>query len=209
MDYLVEYLWTALWVSFWLVTALACLALGWLAGTRHETTPSCPKDESPSTKTPTTVDEPGQAVDPHSVVRLPMTHGLPKFPRFEPKTDDAFLNALDASGDKWVILADQTGAPKLVLDADDFLRTVVFQRTLVNPYDFCHRPVIVANLEDLASACDHLAGPHRSHTGIIENDMLLVWNTQPRLVTRADLLDCRAQSLPVNVTRNTVAQSCH
>jgi hypothetical protein len=90
-----------------------------------------------------TVWDEGQPLTPSSIIKLPVDVDLPRFPAFNAKTTDAFLKQVNASGEKWVILTDQSDEPMLALDADGFLRAVFLGETTVNPYDHCHRPLVI------------------------------------------------------------------
>src|SRR5271166_3766020 len=57
----------------------------------------------------------GEPVDPRSIIRLPIKSGWPVLPAFERTPSDVFLRQLDASGRKWVIFVDESGAPRMVL----------------------------------------------------------------------------------------------
>ncbi len=134
-------------------------------------------------------DDEGEAIDPKSIIQLPVDIDLPRFPKYEPSSDDAFLQQVNASGRKWIILTDLENNPKLLLDADEFLRAVLFESEPVNPYDYCHRPIII---RDPASPLDHvirlLQSGKRDAAGVIEDDVVLVWLAQPKIITGADIL---------------------
>ncbi|MFT6399958.1 MAG: CBS domain containing-hemolysin-like protein, partial [Bradymonadia bacterium] len=85
-----------------------------------------------------------EPLDPLSVIELPTDLDLPKIPDFARVPDDPFLQRVDASGKAWVILCDEaTGEPHLALDADGLLRAALLSDKPCDPYEFCHRPLIV------------------------------------------------------------------
>lgn len=132
----------------------------------------------------------GESVDPASIVRFPTDIDLPRLPPFERKLDDPFLQSLHASGRKWVILADMEGQPQLLLDSDGFLRAALLEGKDVDPYHHCHRPVIIYNEHtDLGSVIRMMKRSKEEPHGVIENDVVLLWNDQPRIITGADLFD--------------------
>jgi metal transporter CNNM len=62
----------------------------------------------------------GEAIDPRSIVALPVANERPVLPEFERSPNDPFLRQLDASGKKWIIIVNTAGQPYLVLDAHHF-----------------------------------------------------------------------------------------
>ncbi|MGD9249844.1 MAG: DUF21 domain-containing protein [Desulfobacterales bacterium] len=138
------------------------------------------------------VTQEGEPVDPLSIVAMPTdADGLVRFPAIEASAHDPFLQRIERSGHKWVILTDDRQTPQLVMDADGFLRAALFGHPAFNPYDFCHRPVIVADPETrLGDAIQRLkASPHKPDDHIIDRDVILIWTDQvKRVITGADLL---------------------
>jgi hypothetical protein len=134
--------------------------------------------------------EEGEAVDPRSVIELPDERGRPLLPKFSSSPDDPFLRRLDASGKKWVIFTDPAGQPRLVLDAHHFLRDVLFEQVSVGPEAYWHRPIIVT---DMGARLGDVIGrmrvsPEHPEDDVIDNDMILIWGKQKRIITGADLL---------------------
>ena len=132
----------------------------------------------------------GSPVDERSVLRLPTDVDLPRVPAFAATTSDPFLQQVHASGRKWVILADLEGRPQLLLDADGFLRAALLEGDTVDPYSFCHRPIIIENPKiKLDSVVEQLKLSKQDRKGIIDHDVVLVWTDKPLIITGADLFD--------------------
>jgi hypothetical protein len=134
--------------------------------------------------------EEGEPVDPRSVIDLPVEKGRPVLPQFISSPQDPFLRRLDASGKKWVIFTDPSGEPRLVLDAHHFLRDVLFEQVSLGPEAYWHRPIIVT---DMRARLGDVIGrmrvkPEHPEDDVIDNDMILVWGKQRRIITGADLL---------------------
>jgi hypothetical protein len=132
----------------------------------------------------------GEPVDPRSVIDLPVEKGRPVLPQFSSSPQDPFLRRLDASGKKWVIFTDPSGEPRLVLDAHHFLRDVLFEQVSLGPEAYWHRPIIVT---DMRARLGDVIGrmrvkPEHPEDDVIDNDMILVWGKQRRIITGADLL---------------------
>ncbi|GJM45309.1 MAG: HlyC/CorC family transporter [Gemmatimonadota bacterium] len=132
----------------------------------------------------------GEPVDPASVISLPVNVDLPVFPSFERSVDDPFLRQVQASGEKWVILTDPEGTPHLVLDTDGFLRAALFAAGPCNPYDFCHRPLVVEDpTTPLGQVIHNLrVQPAHPEDDVIDRDVILVWGSVRRVITGADIL---------------------
>ena len=136
------------------------------------------------------IREEGQPVDEASVLELPVALDLPVFPEFLPSVDDPFLQKVQASGRKWVILVDSEATPRLVLDADAFLRETLFQAGTPDPYSFCHRPLLATRPDEpLGAVIRRLqVEPESKEDDVIDRDLILLWGEQRRIVTGADLL---------------------
>jgi len=132
----------------------------------------------------------GEQVDPRSIVSLSVAGGRPILPKFERTAEDPFLRRLDASGRKWVIFVDQHEAPCMVLDAHHFLRDVLFNEVSVGPEPYWHRPIVVTNMNARLGDVIGLMKmrPEHSEDDVIDQDLILVWGRQRRIITGADLL---------------------
>jgi metal transporter CNNM len=111
-------------------------------------------------------------------------------PKFERSPNDPFLRQLNASGKKWVIIVDASGRPSFVLDAHHFLRDSLFDAMSVDPELYWHRPIIVT---DMRTPLGDVIGrmqvkPERPEDDVIDNDLILVWAEEKRIITGADLL---------------------
>ncbi len=136
------------------------------------------------------ISQEGEDVDPKSIIQLPFERGFPVFPQFERTPSDPFMQKIQSSGKKWVIITDETYEPHLILDADGFLRTALFDSTLFQPYSFCHRPIIVKNpLTKLGSVIWQLkVRPETAEDDVIDHDVILLWSDEKRMITGADIL---------------------
>lgn len=136
------------------------------------------------------IREEGEEIHPESVIQLPVTLDLPKFPRFESTTEDEFLRKIHTSGEKWVILTGPTGEPLLVLDADGFLRDALLEGSDVDPYRFCHRPLVVTDpTTPLGTMVRRLkVEAETRQDDVIDHDVIVLWGEERRIVTGADLL---------------------
>ena len=138
------------------------------------------------------VVEEGELVDPRSIIALPIQNDLPVFPHFNRAASDPFLQSIEISGKKWVVITDTTGEPHFALDSDGFLRDVLFEDEEITPPRYCHRPIVVKDTHlPLGSVLLRLKSrSRRSDRGIVDCDIILVWTgEQKRVITGADILD--------------------
>jgi metal transporter CNNM len=134
--------------------------------------------------------EEGELIDPLSIVTLPNANQRPALPIFKRSPVDPFLRQLDASRKKWVIIVDESGHPGWVLDADHFLRDALFAESALDLEMYWHRPVIVS---DMKARLGDVMGrmkfrPNHPEDDVIDNDLILVWGQQKRIITGSDLL---------------------
>jgi metal transporter CNNM len=132
----------------------------------------------------------GEPVDPKSIISLPLVSGRCVLPKFARSRDDPFLREVDASDKKWVIVTDPEDEPVFVLDSHHFLRDALFDELDADPSTYWHRPIIV---RDMNTRLGEVIGkmrvvPERPGDDVIDNDLILVWGTQKRIITGSDLL---------------------
>lgn len=134
----------------------------------------------------------GELVDPASIISLPIALDLPIFPSFSNRADDEFLLRVQASGRKWVVITDSEDVPRVVLDADAFLRATLFSEVPPDPYEFCHRPLFVRSAETPIGQLIrqlHVEPDTGEEDDVIDHDLILLWNQEEKkIVTGADLL---------------------
>jgi hypothetical protein len=136
------------------------------------------------------IGEEGEELDPLSAIALPLEDGAPVFPGFERSARDPFLQRLNASGKKWVIITDTSGKPNAALDAHRFLRHALLGPRAPNPASYMHRPVVTT---DPRTPLGKLIGllrvqPRHERDDVVDEDVILLWGRHKRIVTGADLL---------------------
>lgn len=136
------------------------------------------------------VTQEGEALDPQSILSLPTEEGRPVFPKLERSATDPFLQKVQASGMRWIIIRSHDDEPLLALDADDFLRGVLFGQGALDPMAYCHQPLIVRDentlLGDVITRLK--VWPDHSQDDVIDQDIILVWAKEKRIITGADIL---------------------
>ena len=136
------------------------------------------------------VKDEGELIDPRSIITLPIANERPLLPRFERSPNDPFLRQLNASGKKWVVIVDPSGRPSFVLDAHHFLRDLLFDTMSAGSEFYWHRPIIITDtLTPLGDVIGRMkVKPEHPEDDVIDNDLILVWGNEKRIITGADLL---------------------
>ena len=137
-----------------------------------------------------TIAEEGELVDPASIVNLPLVVDLPTIPKVTSPKTDPFVARVQASGKKWVILVGDDEEPKLVLDADGYLRAVYLEQPDFDPYQYCHRPIVLKNANTTLDVVIRKMKQSQSKDSdeAIQKDVVLLWHKVRRVVTGADIL---------------------
>ncbi|HEY5649646.1 MAG TPA: DUF21 domain-containing protein, partial [Nitrospiria bacterium] len=132
----------------------------------------------------------GETIDPRSIIQLPFVKNRPVFPKMELNASDPFLKQVQLSGKKWVIVTDESYKPRMVINADGFLRDALFNKQTFNPFYHFHRPIIVTDPEEkLGVVIPRLrVHPTRSDDDVIDEDIILFWGKTKKVITGADIL---------------------
>jgi metal transporter CNNM len=142
----------------------------------------------------------GELIDPLSIITLPTKNQRPALPKFKCEPNDPFLRELGASRKKWVIIVDDAGQPGWVMDADQFLRDALFNEIAPNLEIYWHRPLIVshknARLEEVLGRMK--VRPEHPEDDVIDNDLILVWGEQKRIITGSDILGRLLRGISIN-----------
>jgi hypothetical protein len=136
------------------------------------------------------VIEEGEIVDTNSIIQLPFLGDKPLFPQIDGSEKDPFLKLIQHSQKKWVVITDSNGEPKATLNSDSFLRAALFDRSAFNPLHYCHHPIIVRDERDtLGNIIPKLkVYPEHSEDDVIDDDIILFWGNQKRIITGSDIL---------------------
>jgi len=133
----------------------------------------------------------GEPLHPKSVIALKVQDERPVFPQIKRDSSDPFLQTVNASGKKWVVLTDEQGEPYWVLNANAFLRAALLGSETFNPVAYCHHPIIVRDTHVLlGKVISQLKVYARDKSDdVIDDDLILVWGTEEkRVITGADIL---------------------
>jgi len=146
----------------------------------------------------------GETIDPKSIISLPIRENMPVFPEFEKSHLDPFLQQVQASGKKWVIITDPSGNPRFVLDSDAFLRAAWFESDRVNPYTYCHIPIVVYDPKLPLGKVISRFKVHQDHPedDVIDQDIILLWGDVKGVITGADILGRLLRGITICETKN-------
>lgn len=132
----------------------------------------------------------GEPLDPKSILELPFDEDRPLFPALDDQAGKQFIDNLQASGKKWVVITDEKTTPRLVLDTDGFLRGALLTPETFDPIRFCHKPIIVHDPHvRLGSIIQQFeVQPAYAGDNVIDKDVVLMWSNEKRVITGADIL---------------------
>jgi len=131
----------------------------------------------------------GEPLDGDSIIEMPVDLDLPRFPPIRPTADDDFLRQINAAGKSWAILVDREGEPLLALDVDRFTRAALYGQQPLQPYQYCHRPVVVRDQQTtLGQVIRELKSTAANTDDEICHDVVLIWVGQRRIITGSDIL---------------------
>lgn len=136
------------------------------------------------------ISDEGSLIDERSIISLPVENNRPIFPSFEREPTDPFLQKIEASGKKWVVITNPQDEPTMVLDADGFLRDAVYKKGPFIPLAYCHFPVVVKSpktrLEKVIR--QFKVYPQYPEDDVIDQDLILYWGQEKRIITGSDIL---------------------
>ncbi len=137
------------------------------------------------------VQQQGKPLDRGSIVQLSFEEGEPVFPAIDHAADDPFVRELASSRKKWIVLTDNEGQPRLLLNANAFLRDFLVLELDADPRVYCHRPVVVTNPTDTLDAALGILAMRREQDAGHDETVILLWSPgAKRMITGSDVLRC-------------------
>jgi metal transporter CNNM len=134
--------------------------------------------------------EEGEIIDSRSIISLDFRNDKPVFPQVTSSSEDEFLKRLNASGKRWVIVTDSDNVPRSIIDADGFIRGIIFDQAKFSPHSHCYHPIILnqKNIK-LADVLPRLkVDATKKGDDVIDNDIIILWEKEKRIITGSDIL---------------------
>ena len=145
------------------------------------------------------VSKEGEVIDSNTIIKIKCINGKPQF--FNPALDaqqeeQRFIHQVSTTEYPWVIFTDEANDPLLALDADGYLRAVHHSTnhgnagSVIDPYTFCHKPIVVTNPKTrLGSVISLFKGETAAQSDApLKTDLILLWSDEKRIITGADIL---------------------
>ena len=137
------------------------------------------------------ISDEGEPVHPNSIIEIDFDNATPLFPSFSPVPEDPFLQRLHMADRKWAIFLDKNQEPRLVMNANDFIADLLMNSDpRIHPANYCHRPIVVRDGNQKLGS--HLpsfkVNSGTTGTEVIDNDVILLWTENPRIISGTDIL---------------------
>jgi hypothetical protein len=118
---------------------------------------------------------------------LPVADGRLAIPTFGSPTWKDFLERVQSSGKKWVVLTDTDGRPRLALNANRFSRLLLTEANdKIDPSECCAEPIITTNADDTLEGV--LLNAKRADTKSPDQGIILLWADKKRVIAHYDVL---------------------
>jgi hypothetical protein len=136
------------------------------------------------------VADEGETINEDSIIQLPTQNGKLVFPDHQPSIHDGFIRRINHSGEKWIIFTNEEDQPKLVLDADGFIRSLTAESPVEAINKYSHIPIVIMDESvNLGELIVQFKSKEEDHTDSpIDRDIALFWGKDNRkIITGADL----------------------
>lgn len=132
----------------------------------------------------------GEVLHEDSLIEMPFENDRVIFPDIKPDINDPFLRKLIKSDRRWIVIIDKEGKPRKVINSDNFIRDLFFKGESFNPYRHSYRPVVTYDPKaSLGSVLPGLyVNPEHRQDDVVDNDVIIVWAKEKRIITGSDLL---------------------
>ena len=132
------------------------------------------------------VNEEGEYIQDQSVFAVPFIDGVPQIPE-----NTEFLRRAYQAGKKWAILTDsESGEPGAVLKIRSYACDCLLSDTPINPKKYYHTPLVVHDSKERLAPWVRKLRVHaqRPDDDVVDNDVIIVWNHEKRIITGSDIL---------------------
>jgi metal transporter CNNM len=132
----------------------------------------------------------GSVIEASTVYMFPLNLDLPMIPKLGTPEGDAFVESLKTHPRLWAVIVGEKGVPQLVLETCDYLSELFARGEDVDVYDYCHRPVVVADDEVKLDAVlgEFVVEASDADDHVVDRDVVLFWTEEEkRIITGADI----------------------
>jgi metal transporter CNNM len=135
------------------------------------------------------IQEEGEEIHPKSIIAIE-EKDKPMFPTYTADPNDPFLQKINASEEKWVVFVNPRNDPVLVLNADQFLRDVLYNAHPEPLLKYCHKPIVIRDPDtQLGKAIlEFKVQAESSDDDVVDEDVILFWHETKKIITGADIL---------------------
>ncbi|MFZ1538993.1 MAG: CNNM domain-containing protein [Chromatiaceae bacterium] len=129
----------------------------------------------------------GHVLDPRSIIPLPVADGRLAIPSFGSPAWKDFLERVQSSGKKWIVLTDPDGKPQLLLNANRFSRLLLLEANeAIDPRECCVEPLITTNPGDTLEGV--LLNAKFVDTQLPDQGVILLWADEKRVIAHYDVM---------------------
>ncbi len=136
------------------------------------------------------VSKEGSPLIKETVHRFPRKMDLPILPEVDTSEWKDWITKLKKHPDKVSVIVDENDQPVIVLQTTDFLAACFVDENGVDPYHYCHRPIIVTDPEMHLDVIlgDFVVEAEHARDLVVDRDIVLFWaDEDKRIITGADI----------------------
>ncbi len=132
----------------------------------------------------------GNELDPETVYQFPTKLDLAILPALDSEEGQIFIDSLKKHHHRWAVIVDESGNPVIVMDTTKFLSDLMVQGKQTDPYQQCHRPIVVREEETYLDSVlgEFVVEAENSRDHVVDRDIVLYWTpAHKRIITGADI----------------------
>lgn len=132
----------------------------------------------------------GNELDPKTVYQFPTKLDLAMLPAVDSEEGRQFVDSLKKHHHRWAVIVDESGNPVIVMDTTKFLSDLMVQGDQTDPYEQCHRPIVVRDEDTYLDSVlgEFVVEAENSRDHVVDRDIVLYWTPDhKRIITGADI----------------------
>ncbi|MGI9534765.1 MAG: DUF21 domain-containing protein [Thermodesulfobacteriota bacterium] len=133
----------------------------------------------------------GQILDPRSIISLKFENEIPIFPKKEGVISENFLKEIQASRKKWIVITDDEGEPRLVLNSNTLFREALFNKKELSPLNHCYKPLLIKDPKTPIGEILKLIQVYNLSPEYpsVKEKVVIIWGKKKKIITGSDILD--------------------